>query len=68
MPRKNNDMVRTNVYLPRKLHQGYKKLAKLNGVPMADLMREDLLRGLKLRIAEVQRSVPPQTVLEAAKR
>jgi hypothetical protein len=52
MARINRNMVRTNVYLPEKVKTIYQKLAKTLGRPYSELVREDLTRGLKLRLAE----------------
>lgn len=54
MPRQNNDMVRTNIYLPRQIREVYKGLSEKKGVPMAELLREDLTTGLKARISRAK--------------
>jgi predicted DNA-binding protein len=43
-------MVRTNVYLPRKVRDIYKKLASKTGTTMAELLREDINSGIKNRV------------------
>lgn len=50
MPRPNNDMVRTNIYLPRKVRDLYKKLASKTGTTMAEILREDLNTGIRVRV------------------
>ena len=56
MPRQNRNMVRTNVFLPAKVKAIYIDLAKKLDRPYSELIREDLTRGLKLRVAEAKRA------------
>lgn len=54
MPRKNNSMVRTNIFLPTKLKEILKKLAKRRNVPYAVLVREALTGYAKAEVSRLQ--------------
>lgn len=54
MAKKKMPMMRTTVYLPVKVHRAMKVMAALNGVSMADLLRDAIVQTYKDDQADIR--------------